>query len=385
MQYFTEDFNPREYDGIADITGNKQTTLMAHNRTGKRIVRKQIGGINEGLYKQLTQIRHDNLIRVLGLETTAEGCYTYEEYIEGKTLAEILAGGPIPEKTAVQWIEQVCSAVKALHKQAPAIIHRDIKPSNVMLSSLGVIKLIDFDAAKELSSRKQRDTELIGTPDYAAPEQYGFAPSNPRTDIFAIGVLFQELLTGHRPSEGKAPYKGRYRAVIQNCTALDPKRRYRNVRVLTRQLGLRGIGRLTRHIPGFRTGKWWKTWIALTAYTVVLLAVTSLVFEALERSAQGPRLSGTFVSVADSSKALRFEDNRVSLYEAGLQTGGCSFTESLRTSTGQFLLTIRFEPGEPSVVYYYLDQNKEVIYETMPEKTQEGVMMYMGEAVFVKE
>lgn len=275
MQYFAEDFDPQQYDSLIDLSGHENITLMCHNETKKLIVRKTISGINQELYKQLVNVRHRNLVQVMGLEETQFTCYTYEEYINGETIAEILANGPIPEEKAVQWIGQLCEAVSLLHEQSPIIIHRDIKPGNIILSSDGVIKLIDFDASKEFTPNKQRDTELIGTPNYAAPEQYGFASSDPRTDVYAIGILFHELITGYKPNEIKSPYQGRYKKIIQNCIELDPKRRYQNVQELERQLGIYEVPGLIGHIPGFRTGVWWKKEIALGVYIilVVLMAI----------------------------------------------------------------------------------------------------------------
>ena len=153
----------------------------------------------------------------MGRKETEFNCYTYEEYINGETLAEILGNGPISDEKAVHWIRQLCEAVRFLHEQSSIIIHRDIKPSNIMLSFDGIIKLIDFDASKEFTPNQQRDTELIGTPNYAAPEQYGFAASDPRTDIYAVGILLHELITGYKPNEINAPYEGRYKKIIQKC------------------------------------------------------------------------------------------------------------------------------------------------------------------------
>lgn len=269
MQYFAEDFDPQEYDSMTDLSGNENITLMCHNETKKLIVRKTISGINKELYKQLVHIRHENLVQIMGLEETESTCHTYEEYINGETLAQILADGPIPWKKAPYWIMQLCEAVRLLHEQSPIIIHRDIKPGNIMLSSDGVIKLIDFDASKEFTPNKQRDTELVGTPNYAAPEQYGFASSDHRTDIYAIGILFHELLTGSKPNEIKAPYKGRYKKIIQKCMELDPKRRYQSIEELERQLGMREVTGLIGCIPGFRTGVWWKKGIALVVHMIM--------------------------------------------------------------------------------------------------------------------
>lgn len=275
MQYFAKNFDPQQYDSLIDLSGNENITLMCHNETKKLIVRKTISGVNLELYKQLVNVRHRNLVQVMGLKETEFNCYTYEEYINGETLTEILANGTIPEKKAVQWIGQLCEAVSLLHEQNPIIIHRDIKPSNIMLSSDGVIKLIDFDASKEFTPNKQRDTELIGTPNYAAPEQYGFASSDPRTDVYAIGILFHELITGYKPNEINFPYQGRYKKIIQNCIELDPKRRYQNVQELECQLGMHEVPGLIGYIPGFRTGILWKKEIALGAY--ILMAIFMMV------------------------------------------------------------------------------------------------------------
>ncbi|TWH48286.1 serine/threonine-protein kinase [Sporomusa sp. KB1] len=277
MQYFAEDFDPQEYDSLTDLSGNENVTLMCHNETKKLIVRKIISGINKELYKQLVHVRHKNLVQVMGLEETTSNCYTYEEYINGETLAEILAKGPIQEEKAVHWIRQLCEAVRLLHEQSPSIIHRDIKPDNIMLSSDGVIKLIDFDASKEFTPNKQRDTQLVGTPNYAAPEQYGFASSDPRTDVYAMGILFHELITGYKPNEINFSYKGRYGKIIQKCIELDPKKRYQSVQELERQLGVHEVTGLIEHIPGFRTGTWWKKEIALGAYIIIAVFMTASV------------------------------------------------------------------------------------------------------------
>lgn len=278
MQYFVKNFDPHEYEGLIDLSGNENITLMCHTKTKKLIVRKTISGINMQLYKQLVNIRHKNLVKVMGMKETEFNCYTYEEYINGETLSEILANGPVMEDKAVQWIGQLCEAVSLLHEQSPIIIHRDIKPGNIILSSDDVIKLIDFDASKEFTPHKQRDTELIGTPNYAAPEQYGFASSDPRTDVYAIGILFHELITGYKPNEIKSPYQGRYKKIIQNCIELDPNRRYQNIQELEQQIGMHKVPGIIGHIPGFRTGVWWKKEVALGAYIIMAILMGSSFF-----------------------------------------------------------------------------------------------------------
>ncbi len=284
MQYFAEDFDPQEYDSMMDLSGNENITLICHNETKKLIVRKTISGINKELYKQLVHVRHENLVQVMGLEETKSTCYTYEEYINGETLAQILANGPKCEEKALHWIRQLCQAVRLLHEQNPIIIHRDIKPGNIMLSSDGIIKLIDFDASKEFTPNQQRDTELVGTPNYAAPEQYGFAASDPRTDIYAIGILFHELITGYKPNEINIPYEGQYKKIIQKCIEFDPKRRYGSVQELECQLGMNRVAGFIKKLPGFHTGIWWKQVAASIVYIIIAVSMTGAVLYRYEFS-----------------------------------------------------------------------------------------------------
>lgn len=162
------------------------------------------------------------------------GCYVLiEEYIEGKTLQQL-----IDEKSTIFTPERVyeitrslCDILKPIHQSK--IVHRDISASNVMYSFDNQIYLIDFGNSRTVKNKQTADTEYIGTQYYAAPEQFGFSQSDYRTDIFAIGILCNVLLTG-----GKYPYeqlcRGYFSKVVKRCTAVKPKDRYRNVRCLKR-------------------------------------------------------------------------------------------------------------------------------------------------------
>lgn len=119
----------------------------------------------------------------------------YEEYINGKNLADLMKANATFEADEVTRLMLMLSdALTELH--ANAIIHRDIKPSNIMISSDGVLKLIDFDASRVFEVGKNQDTVNLGTIGYAAPEQYGYSQTDVRSDIYSIGVLMLELLLG---------------------------------------------------------------------------------------------------------------------------------------------------------------------------------------------
>lgn len=106
------------------------------------------------------------------------------------------------------------------------IIHRDIKPSNVMLTKSGEVVLLDMNVAKWYDSEEKEDTRLLGTKDYAAPEQagYGMKASSDKTDIYAVGILLNVMLTGKLPKE--KPAQGKLWDIIERCISLDADTRY---------------------------------------------------------------------------------------------------------------------------------------------------------------
>lgn len=120
-----------------------------------------------------------------------------EEYISGDTLKEVLEiCGVLSEQDVLSYLNQLCSILIQLQSFTPPIVHRDIKPSNIILTEDGRIVLIDLNAARLDDKNRSHDTQLIGTAGFAAPEQYGFAASSPRADLYAAGILMRVLLTG---------------------------------------------------------------------------------------------------------------------------------------------------------------------------------------------
>ena len=170
-----------------------------------------------------------------------------EEYIDGISLQELIDGGEkmAPER-AIAITSSVCRALLRLHRKG--IIHRDVKPENVMLTSEGKLYLIDLDAAMRILPEKKSDTRLLGTAGYAAPEQFGLNRSDVRTDIFAVGILLNLLLTGEHPAVVRFR-EGALGHIIETCTAINPQDRYQNMTELLEDLekarGLRRAGRKT--------------------------------------------------------------------------------------------------------------------------------------------
>lgn len=150
-----------------------------------------------------------------------------EEYIEGSSLSEHLREGTFEPFEAARIVRDLCCILNELHTQRQPIIHRDIKPSNIMIAKSGEVVLLDMNVAKWYNSEENEDTRLLGTRNYAAPEQvgYGMKASSNKTDIYAVGILLNVMLTGKFPKE--KPAQGKLWNVIERCISLDANSRYR--------------------------------------------------------------------------------------------------------------------------------------------------------------
>ncbi|HEY7357236.1 MAG TPA: protein kinase, partial [Ktedonobacterales bacterium] len=152
--------------------------------------------------EMLKTLDHKNLPRFYDQFQEEDRYYLVMEYIEGETLEDRLEreGKGLPETDVLDWAEQLCSVLTYLHERRPPIIFRDLKPGNIMVTKQGQAKLIDFGIARIFRSDKTHDTQVLGTPGYAPPEQYGKGQTDPRSDVYALGVTLHQLLTNYDPS-----------------------------------------------------------------------------------------------------------------------------------------------------------------------------------------
>jgi serine/threonine protein kinase len=152
----------------------------------------------------LSTLTHPNLPRIYDHFTDREHWYLVIDFIEGETLEQYLertCSGRLPLEEVLAIGIQLCSVLDYLHTREPPIIFRDLKPSNVMRTATGHLYLIDFGIARHFKPGQPRDTIPLGSPGYAAPEQYGRAQTTPRADIYSLGALLHHLLTGHDPAQ----------------------------------------------------------------------------------------------------------------------------------------------------------------------------------------
>lgn len=156
----------------------------------------------------LQSLQHENLPQVIDLFESGGRHYMVMEFIRGQTLTGVLRSGVPDEAQLLDWAGQVCRVLDYLHRQEPPIVYRDLKPDNIMIEAdTGRVKLIDFGIARRYKGTQSKDTMLLGTPGYAAPEQYGRTQSETdvRADIYALGATLHHLLTGRDPSH--TPFK----------------------------------------------------------------------------------------------------------------------------------------------------------------------------------
>lgn len=150
-------------------------------------------------------LRHPNIVRVLDSGQVEGIPYLAMDYIEGKSLAQVLAGGQLDRETAVRYLCAVARAVDYLHRQG--IIHRDLKPSNILLDGEGQPIVTDFGLAKLLrdDAHLTQSGVAAGTPSYMAPEQAAGKTNQvtPACDVYSLGAVFYELLTGRPPFQAE--------------------------------------------------------------------------------------------------------------------------------------------------------------------------------------
>ena len=217
------------YKEITKFGDSQNVSLVQKIDTNEIFVKKEYKSCDTRVFDVLKQSGFSGTPRIYECIRDTENNRTtiIEEHINGKTLRTILdMNGTMPKDDVISIAAAICDILRPIHMHEPPVIHRDIKPENVMIKD-GVVYLVDFDASKLYSEGSQRDTELLGTASYAAPEQYGFLQSDPRTDIYAIGVLIREMSTGS--SESVNDSAGPFSTIIRKCTCMDPDDRYQNV------------------------------------------------------------------------------------------------------------------------------------------------------------
>jgi serine/threonine-protein kinase len=180
---------------------------MSDEAITSSLERQQAGDAFRQEAELLASLSHPNLPRVTDHFQEGGKNYLVMEFVPGETLMAYgqRLGLPRPLPEVLGWAGQLCDVLGYLHGQRPPVIFRDLKPANVMRSPEGQLKLIDFGIARLFKPGQSRDTQAFGTMGYSAPEQYGRGQTDARSDVYSLGVMLHQLLTGFDPAA--APFR----------------------------------------------------------------------------------------------------------------------------------------------------------------------------------
>ena len=209
---------------LAD-TEKCKTTLMRNKDTGQLVVKKIMNKAAFDVYNQLKHITNKNLVKIFDCYIDEDKCIEIEDFINGRRLDDYVNNQKLDYNSCIRLTVDICMALEELHKIG--IVHRDIQPKNILISNEGTLKLIDFDISRKQHIGKNKDTELLGTAGYAAPEQYGFSQTSEKSDIYSIGIVLEEMC-----EKGNIPADGKLKDIIDKCTQMDPDNRFQNVEQL---------------------------------------------------------------------------------------------------------------------------------------------------------
>lgn len=288
----TNEYILSEYEELGMLPSNKKLILLRNKISGIICIKKTVSTELISIYHFLKEHPNPHIPQIFEHILINNQLIIIEEYLSGQTLEDYIHRQPFTKEESIKIIIDLCRALSLLHNANPQIICRDLKAENVMITANNEIKLVDFDIARTFQKGQKRDTQLMGTEMYAAPEQFGFRQTDARTDIYALGVLLNYLVTQQFPIDKLID--GDLKKVVLRCTALDPKDRYQNVNDLETDLKklnyivpsspqslnkeITICNDLSYIIPGFRSHTLWKMIVAVFGYIFITWFCFSLEF-----------------------------------------------------------------------------------------------------------
>ena len=285
----------------------------------------------------LASLNHPNIAQIHGIEEDEDTRALVLELVEGPTLADRIAQGPIPLDEALPIAKQIAEALEAAHEAG--VIHRDLKPANIKVREDGTVKVLDFGLAKALDPSPTGDPSesptltasatqmgvIMGTAAYMSPEQASGTTADKRADIWSFGVVFFEMLTGERMFTGETvPHvlasvlrvdpdwttlptetPAAIRTLLQRCLAKDRRRRVPDIGMARIEIDdaiTRPAGDVTNAVAVPRLRVWQRP-MALVAGAVALLVLTGLTVWNL-RPAPAPLAGDAFAVVLPGDTRL---------------------------------------------------------------------------------
>lgn len=238
------------YKAIDTQAGNRPVAIKAINLSN--LTTPETIEATEAFNREvlvLSGLAHPNLPHLYDHFTDRERWYLVTDFIEGETLERYLdktSNGRLPREEIIVIGIQLCTVLDYLHTRQPPIIFRDLKPSNVMRTPDGHLYLIDFGIARHFKPGQPKDTMALGSPGYAAPEQYGRSQTTPQADIYSLGAMLHQFLTGNDPAQ--TPFRfallplqdrstlDRLRSLILQMVAMDVSERPASIATIKQSL-----------------------------------------------------------------------------------------------------------------------------------------------------
>src|SRR5215831_3160998 len=256
-------------------------------------------------------IVHKNVVRIFDIGEDGPTKFITMDFVEGRDLKHLIdERGKLPASEAAGIIRQVCQGLEAAH--AVGVVHRDLKPQNIMIEGDGHVVVMDFGIAHSGQPRGMTQTgAFLGTPEYMSPEQAQTEDVDARSDIFSLGLIFYELLTGKLPFQGKTVLETMFKRtteravppaeieqavpkgandIVNKCLQTDREQRYQSVTELLDDLETfdptKKIGAAERAKTRLRKAARYRSWAVAAALVLLAAAVVALVLR--NRSAAPP-------------------------------------------------------------------------------------------------
>jgi serine/threonine-protein kinase len=292
-------------------------------------------------------LRHPNIVQVYHVGEAEGQPYFTMEYVEGGSLARKLASTPQPARQAAALVATLAGAIQAAHQGG--VVHRDLKPANVLLTADGTPKITDFGLARRLEGGTgvTQSSVIMGTPSYMAPEQ-ARGPTQaigPAADVYALGAILYELLTGRPPFRGETPTETVLQVLYQEpvpparlnpkvprdleticlkCLHKEPQRRYASAAALAEDLGRFQEGQPIRARPlgwAERSWRWCRRKPAAAALLVTALALLGLAIGGglwleWQRAQERQAVEGDLRELAGLQEQARWAEARAALERA---------------------------------------------------------------------
>ena len=302
----------------------------------------------------LARLNHPAIARLFDAGTLTDGTpWIVMEFVEGAPITEHVRTRPFPVEGRLRLFLAVCEAVQHAHRHL--IVHRDLKPSNVLVTADGAVKLLDFGIARDIAEARPGDAgqtiARLMTPAYAAPEQARGEPAGVQADVYSLGVMLYELITGALPVDTAARTATGVADLDVLClTAMhaEPARRYASVEALARDVAHFLASEPLEARPDslrYRAGKFVRRhWRPLAAAAAVVLAVVSLVaFYTLRLT------DARNAALAEALRTRRIQSMMLALFNGGDTAAGPSEDLRVLTLVDRGLREAQGLTGEPRV------------------------------------